>query len=134
MRPAERPRSIHRAPTIFLIDAIGAIVTSAMLLIVLRGLPNIFGVPVGVVVNLGLIAIGLAAFSLSCWLFASATARPLLAVVIAANIGYCALTAALVVAHLPDLSAWGVAYFVLEIAVIGVLIAAELRIRASLPR
>lgn len=105
-----------------------------MLLLVLRGLPNLFGVPDRVLGILGLIAIGLAAFSLSCWLFASAAARPLLAAITAANTGYCVLTAALVIAHLPTLSAWGVAYFVLEIAVIGVLIAAELRIRASLPR
>ena len=87
--------------------------------------------PDDVLVQLALIAAILAAYSLACFFLAPADPRPYLAALIVANALYCSLTAALVVLHLSELSGWGIAYFVAEIAVILVLIVAELRVRSS---
>ncbi|XWW47355.1 hypothetical protein JYG30_07900 [Fibrella sp. USSR17] len=115
---------------LFLVDGLGAVLTSISLLAVLRPLEYLFGIPEQTLVMLSMPAILFAIYSGCCFLFVGIGWRSFLRVIAVANLLYCCVTAGLIVTCYAQLTPLGVAYFVVEIVVISVL--AVIEYRASL--
>lgn len=117
---------------LFLIDSLGALLTTFYLLGVLRPLKHLFGMPQHILLLLSIPAGVFALYSGCCYLFVGSRWRPLLRVISVANLLYCCVTAGLVIAFYSQLTALGVAYFVLEIGVVCTLVFIEQRAIANL--
>lgn len=115
---------------LFLIDGLGALLTSISLLAVLRPLEHLFGMPEQTLVMLSIPAVLFAIYSGCCFLFVGIGWRSFLRVIAVANLLYCCVTAGLIVTCYAQLTPLGVAYFVVEIVVVSVL--AVIEYRASL--
>lgn len=94
---------------------------------VLYTLEDYFGMPRTMLVLLSTIALAFATYSLCCYYFAGNHWRPFLYAISVANVLYCCLTGALVVRLYSQLTALGVAYFVIEIILVLGLVAVERR-------
>jgi hypothetical protein len=112
--------------TVFLMDAVGAMVSVLLLGVILPAFETVFGMPYRVLYLLAGFAGVLFLVSTLCYLFAERRWKPLLVLVASGNLIYCLLTAALLVWFRGDLSTIGLAYFVAEIAVIISLATVEL--------
>ena len=102
--------------------------------VVLPSLQPHLGVPLPVLYGLALWAAGCLLYDLLCLWLAPLTQPRWLAGITLANALYCVLAAVLVVVHLPQLTTLGVAYFLIELVVIGVIVAVELRLVRALHR
>lgn len=110
---------------LFLIDALGAVATAMMLGLVLTQFESAFGMPRRVLVPLALVAVGFAAYSLSCFVRASGPA--FLLGIATANTLYCVVTLSLVIYLRASLTWLGVAYFLGEIVIVMALVTVEVR-------
>jgi len=111
--------------TVFLIDAIGAVVTSFLLAAVLRTFNEYFGMPKNILSLLSIVAI--AAYSFSCFVFLKQNSQNFLKPIILANFSYCILTGGLIVYFKNQITLLGIAYFIGEILVVFAVIYIELR-------
>jgi len=93
-----------------------------MLLAVLMPLEIYIGMPASILRGLAAAASGLALYSACCFWFAGLRWRLLMAILSVANGAYCCVTAGLVIWRYADLTGLGIAYFALEILVIGGLV------------
>lgn len=110
---------------LFLADSLGAFLTVFFLMAVLYTLEDYFGMPGTMVVLLSTIALAFAIYSLCCYYFVGNNWRPFLHAISIANVLYCCLAGALVVRLYSQLTALGVAYFVIEIILICGLVMVE---------
>lgn len=128
--PASFPAAPARPPLaprpLFLLDGLGAALSAAALGGVLPAFAGAVGVPARVLYSLAGAAAGLAAYGLGCGWRTPARWRPWLRGLAGANLLYAGATAALLLAHGRTLTAWGGAYFGLELAVIALLACWEL--------
>lgn len=83
--------------------------------------------PQQVLRGLGLVAVVFAVYSLYNFYFFTSSWRPRLAAIAMANVVYGAVALRLVLYYRASVSGWGVAYFVMEAAIVGVLVTVELR-------
>lgn len=113
---------------IFLIDGLGAALTAFLLSTVLARFEAFFGMPRPVLYWLSGIACLFAMYSFACYFLLKDNWKPFLRVIALANLGYCCLTLGLLFYHAQNLSIWGFAYFLGEIAVIAFLARLELRL------
>jgi hypothetical protein len=104
--------------SIFLIDAIGAITTAFLLMVVLRTFNQYIGLPKETLSQLSMIALLLAIYSACCFVFANKDSQKLLKPIIGANLAYCILTIGLLFFHKNSVTAWGGIYFIGEVVVI----------------
>jgi hypothetical protein len=109
-----------------LIDGVGAMVSS-VLLFVLSLLYTYTGLPEQVLRILSVLALAFAVFSFSSHLW-SKNHRTSLSIICTLNALYCALTGFLIIRNYPEITAIGLTYFVLEIAVLVLLVIFEIRI------
>lgn len=109
---------------IFLIDAIGALVT-AILLIGIAQLEQYFGMPSIVLYILSGIAFCLFIYSISCHRFIKSNWKPYLGIIIICNIIYSILSIGLIYKHYEKLTELGMIYFILELIIIGVIVIVE---------
>ena len=122
------PLNITLTPKkLFLIDGIGAAITAILLYVVLPRFEEYIGMPQTVLNPLSIIACIYAFYSLTCHFVAGNNWRTLLKIIAIANLVYCALTATLVAIHYPQLTAFGIFYFIGEIVIISSLAAIEWR-------
>lgn len=112
-----------------LIDGLGACASALCLGLALPALQGWIGMPAGVLYLLAGIAALFAVNAFVAWRFAGAHAARWLTAIALANLLYCGLTASLVAWQWAQLTAWGVAYFAGEIAVIAALVGVEWRTR-----
>ncbi|GAA4033619.1 hypothetical protein GCM10022409_17390 [Hymenobacter glaciei] len=119
---------------LFLVDGLGAVLSAVGLGLVLPALEPAVGVPARVLHLLAVLASGLAAYSLRCYWRPPATWPPWLKGIAWANLLYGGLTVALLLGRAPNLTAWGGAYFGLELTVVVLLACWELRMAARLGR
>ncbi|MCB9298425.1 MAG: hypothetical protein H6559_35735 [Lewinellaceae bacterium] len=112
---------------LFLIDGLGALLSAFLLGVVLVQMEHIFGMPPKVLYPLAAIAGVFAIYSLSCFLFLTQNRGAFLKGIAVANLLYCCLTLGLVVYCYPQLTALGVAYFLVEIGIVLILVGVELR-------
>jgi len=121
------PRLKSQPKQIFLLDGIGAFLSTLFLLFIAK-FHEVFGMPYLTVCLLCTIALVLCIYSLCCSYFVASKWRPFLLVIIAANVLYSLLTGFLVVYHFRGLTALGLAYFVAELVVLGMVVALEVNV------
>jgi hypothetical protein len=113
---------------IFLIDALGALLSAAMLGLVLTRFESNFGMPVKTLHLLALIPIFYFIYSFFCFVKTPRHWRKYLRGIAIANLIYCLLTIGTVFSHFGQLTLLGIAYFVGEMAIIIALAMFELRL------
>ncbi len=116
---------------LFLMDCFGALVSAAILGVVLPMFEDTFGMPTRVLYVLAGIALVFAVYSAFCYGLRKRAVY--LKAIAVANLLYCCLTAGLVFYWHAHLTTLGLVYFVLEMAVILGLVVWEWR-RANLPQ
>ena len=116
------------AKNIFLVDAIGALITSILLSQVLANFEDFFGMPKQTLWLLAAIAFLFFLYSFTCHFFFRESFKTLLRGIIFANITYCLLTTILVLNNLDILTKYGILYFVGEIIVVLFLVKQEYKI------
>jgi len=112
---------------LFLIDSMGALVSAALLGLVLANFEEVFGMPRKVLYPLAFTACGFAAYSMSCFLANPQKWRLYLKIIAIVNLLYCCLTLGLVIDRRAELSLWGWMYFVGEVVVVASLAIIELK-------
>jgi hypothetical protein len=113
--------------TVFLIDALGATLTTIFLIAGLKTFNEYFGMPQETLTILSILALVLAIYSFFCFAFIDNNAQKLLRPIIVANFTYCILTLGFVVYFYNKLTIFGLTYFVAEILVICGLVYIELK-------
>jgi hypothetical protein len=111
---------------LFLIDSLGAFLSSFLLGAMLTRFENIFGMPQRTLYFLSFIAFTYVLYSLCCYFFGSRNWQPYLKVIAIANLVYCCLTIALVFLNFSSLTVLGLTYFFAELLIIGGLATVEL--------
>lgn len=113
--------------SVLLLDAFGALSSSAINGLVLPRINYYIGLPVEILYLLGVIPLFFATYSFFCF-FVAPQSRGFLAIVMIANLLYCALTASIVIMSFDEITKWAVAHFAVEILVILSIVAVELRV------
>lgn len=120
---------------IFLIDGIGALVTSLSLFGIGFWLQEYFGMPKSVLYILSSVVVFYAIYSLSCYFFLfDKLGKPVkkwqsfLKVIIAANSLYCVVMPFLLIFHFDRLTVLGINYFIFEMIVIIALVIFEIKV------
>lgn len=103
--------------TAFLVDGIGAVLSTVATSTILFALQPWLGMPSPALAWLAVLAATFAAYSLGCW-SRRAPLVPWLPVVMVANLLYCGLVGVLLVRHAAVITPLGLAYFIGEMAVI----------------
>lgn len=118
---------------IFLLDAAGALLSVVLLGVVVPACNQWIGMPIGTLYFLAALPVLFGLYDVACFYFADLD-RPLwLRLIMGANLGYCALTIALMVAHADVLKPLGFAYFIAEQPVLIGLVAFQYRIDRRRP-
>lgn len=113
---------------LFLLDTVGAAVTALLLWQLIGRFPHLFGVPLFWIRWLSRIAIVYSAYSLLCYIIRPRFAGKFLKIIAIANIIYCAIILLMIMTNFNSLSALAIAYFIVEIGVIGYLASREFRL------
>jgi len=116
------------ARTLFLIDGFGAMLSAFMLGFVLMNNQPLIGMPVEVLQILASIPCLFAMYSFAGRFIIKGRVEPYLKWIAIANLMYCLTTAGLVLLFFTELTALGIAYFVLEMAIVVYLARAELKV------
>ena len=124
-------KKIFQPGTIFLTDGLGALLTAFSLGGILSRWEALFGMPRSVLYPLAAVGLLLAAYSLSCYFFKVKRWKSFLLGIALANLGYCLVSLALVAMFFQRLTDLGLAYFLVEILVVGILIRIEIRLAMS---
>jgi hypothetical protein len=119
--------------TLFLVDGLGALISTFLLGMIVARFESIFGMPSHVSWLLALVAGVYAVYSFGSYFFINQNWSRHLKIIAFANLLYCTLTTGLVLYFYHSLTSVGVVYFLLEILIIATLAAFELRI-ASLSK
>jgi hypothetical protein len=118
---------------IFLIDAIGAMLSVASL-VAIYFLENFFGMPKAVIIVFIVIASLFSVYSMACYRLNPRNWKLYLRMIASCNIVYCLFTIYQVVVNAKSLTLLGYSYFVIEILIILILAGYELRqTRRQLP-
>jgi hypothetical protein len=104
--------------TLFLIDSIGAFLTTFFLFVVIRQFNEYFGIPKTELTYLSLLGICFCIYSTSCFLFLKRNHKHFIRIIATANLLYCFLTIGLMIKYYSSLTIIGVAYFFVEIIII----------------
>ena len=120
---------------IFLIDGIGALVTSFSLFGIAFFMQDYFGMPKRVLYILGCVVAFYAIYSLSCYFLlfdkfgkSKKNWQSFLKIIIAANSLYCVVMAFLLIQFNQSLSVLGFSYFIFEVIVIIALVTFEIKV------
>lgn len=111
---------------VFLMDAFGAIISLFSFLCILYPLETYFRIPVTTLFTLSIIAIFLFTFSFSCFKLIKQNWKTYLKIIIILNSLYILFSIGLVFYYLQQLTFLGVFYFIIEIAVILVVLYIEI--------
>ncbi|HMR83537.1 MAG TPA: hypothetical protein PKE30_10410 [Niabella sp.] len=123
---------VNKPKTLFLIDSLGAMLTAFLLLAVLRNFNEYFGMPVVILTYLSIIAMLFCIYSAICFFFLKKNWTPFIKAIGYANLLYCILTAGLLMVYYSILTVLGIAYFLVEIAVVCLLVYIEFKVAIKL--
>lgn len=112
---------------LFLIDCLGALLSTFFLFVVLKRFEEHFGMPEDVLNYLAGIAFAFFLYSFACFYFLKKNWKIFLSIIISANLLYTFLTLALVIYHSKTLTPLGITYFVLEMILVIGLVSIEIR-------
>lgn len=118
---SEKPKSI------FLADGFGALLTALLLFFVIRTFNYFFGLSKITLEYLSLIALIFSVYSILCYFLIKNNWKPFLKIICASNIFYCLLTFSIILNKYESISAFGIVYFLGEIAVIIGLVILEIK-------
>lgn len=118
---AKQPRQV------FLIDALGALLTCFLLGVLLIWLQEYIGLSTNTLYKLAIIPIFFAVYSFSCFFFLEKNWSPYLKVIAVLNILYCVTTAILIFTS-TEITPFGITYFLLEIIIVLAIAFIELQI------
>lgn len=122
-------QKIKITPTnLFLLDALGALISAFLLSFVLVKLKSIIGMPVEVLYILAAVPAVFALYSFSCFFFVRERWRPFLKLIAIANSVYCLVSLAMIFYHYEELTKLGIAYFLVEIVIVLLLVGVEWRV------
>jgi putative flippase GtrA len=103
---------------LFLVDGIGALISSFMLAIVLVKLESIFGIPSLVLYFLASFPILFALFDIYCYVQLNNSSVHYLKIISLLNLSYCCLSIGLALFHFEVITGLGLAYLALEILIV----------------
>ena len=124
---AQLDKLSNNAKVVFLIDAIGALLSALFIFIILNYFENQIGLPAKTLIFLIIIAIVLSIFSFCCYLFQNNNLKQNLKVISRANILYCILTIFTLFAYRQVITKLGLLYFIFEIFIIFLIVKIELK-------
>lgn len=124
------PKLAAQPRRIFLIDGLGALVSTASLGAVLCFFEQEFGLPTQAYTPLLVIALAFCGYSFCCFCFVGKHWRPFLRVIATANLLYCILTASVLAIHSHSVTVWAYLYFSGEILVVLSLVYVEFSLAA----
>jgi len=127
-RLAKEPRKL------FLIDCLGALLTTLLLFVVLRTYHEFFGVAIGTLTLLAGIAAVFCIYSACCFLFLKGNWAPFIQAISIANLLYCIVTLGLVFIPGSEISLAGKIYFLGEILVVCGLVYVELAVAKAIKK
>lgn len=104
--------------SLFLIDAIGALLTTVCIAFVLKPFEMYIGLPANILNVLAVIAGVFSTYSFCCFFFLRSGWRMFLFSIGAANILYCIFTTILLIIHAETISMIGLSYFLAEMGII----------------
>lgn len=113
---------LAKPKNIFLIDAVGALITFALLFLVLRPFNAFFGLSKATLEYLSLLALTFSIYSFTCFFLAKNKWKLYLKIICTANILYCILTFGILLSNYKSISIFGIIYFLGEIVVIAGLV------------
>jgi len=116
---------------IFLLDSFGALLTTILLLFVVRNFNIFFGLPKNIFEYLSIIAFAFFVYSISCYFLVKQNWKPFLKIICTVNILYCLLTFVIILYNYKTISIYGIVYFLAEIVVIIALVVLEMEIIKS---
>jgi hypothetical protein len=116
---------------VFLVDGLGALLTATFIYLLMTFFIDWVRLPYEVLRILALVALGLAAYSLSCHFFLKGNKRNWLIVIIIANLCYVLATAVLILVYYDRIKLPGLIYFLSEFVVVFVLVRWERGIKNS---
>lgn len=122
---------ISNPKNIFLLDSLGALLTTFLLYFVLRNFNAFFGLSKDVFELLSILALIFFVYSISCYFFVKRNWKSYLKIICTANILYCILTFGIILYYYQNISIFGIAYFLAEILVIIGLVFLEIKIIKS---
>ncbi|TPG44185.1 hypothetical protein EAH81_06020 [Flavobacterium pectinovorum] len=122
----------QKPKTLFLIDSLGALLTAQFLFIILQNFSPYIGMPKTVLNLLWWAAVCFFFYSAFCFLFLKEKWAFFIRLVSIANALYCLLTLAFLFMHYKELTHLGLAYFIVETAIISVLVYIELKVSAKI--
>ncbi len=113
---------------LFLIDGLGAALTTFFLFFVLRPYHNYFGVPINILTYLSIIGLIYCAYSMSCYFLLKDYWSSSLRTIGISNLLYAISTIVLLYSYYNVLTRIGLFYFLAEILIIVLLVYVELRV------
>jgi len=113
---------------VFLVDALGALYTSTVLICMYAFVPALAGIPKNILLTLAVVAFGFALYSAGSHRAAVYKKRMLLILIAIANLGYISLTTYFVIVYIPTMHWLSKTHFILEILVVFALAAVEISI------
>lgn len=116
---------------IFLLDAIGALLTSLLLTFLLANMEMVFGIRANVLYALSAAAFIIFLYSSICFLLVKNNIRLFLKIMAAVNLTYCGITISLIGSYYSEVTTIGLIYFTGEILIIVLLAAIELKAAIS---
>lgn len=124
---AQLDKLSNNAKVVFLLDAIGALLSALFIFIILTYFENQIGVPAKTLIFLIIVAIVLSIFSFCCYLIQNKNLKQNLKVISRANIIYCILTIITLFAYRQVITKLGLLYFIFEIFIIILIVIVELK-------
>lgn len=119
---------LNTPKTLFLIDGIGAIVSAIMLGLILPYYKSYIGMPTYILQWLALAAVGFAIYSLTCFIINPTRWSFFLKIIGLINLTYCVVSLGILFQHYSQLTAIGIAYFVLEKIIVLSIATVELKV------
>jgi hypothetical protein len=120
LKLAQKPKKL------FLVDAIGAMLTTILLVVILIYFNHYFGISKTAFSYLSLFAGFLTIYSTTCFFFLKDNWVIYIKIISSANLLYCLFTLALMIFNHAELTIIGLIYFLVEIAIISGLVYIEL--------
>ena len=119
---------------LFLIDSLGALLTTIFLFVVLRNFYEYVGMPITVLTYLSVIAACFCIYSTSCYFFLKENWAPFIRVISIGNLLYGILTMVLIIIYYAQLKTIGMIYFEIEVIIIGGLVYIELNVATAIQK
>ena len=120
-----------KVKNLFLIDGLGAALTTFLLFFVLRRFYDYFGMPTFILTYLSLIGLIFCVYSMTCFFLLKSNWIPFLRIISIGNLLYCVLTMVLLFNYYNYLTKLGLIYFILEIVIISIIVYVELRVATA---